>query len=55
MARKRSTTTKVGRDAKTGRFIPIKEAKRRKSTAVVEMIKRSGKAKYAASRRVDPS
>ena len=51
MARKRAVTTQVGRDAKTGRFIPIKEAKRRKSTAVVETIKRSGKAKYAASRR----
>ena len=45
MARKRSTTTKVGRDAKTGRFIPVKEAKRRKSTAIVETIKRKGTAK----------
>lgn len=45
MARKRVTTTQIGRDAKTGRFIPIKEAKRRKSTAVVETIKRKGKAK----------
>ena len=55
MARKSSATTQVGRDAKTGRFIPIKEAKRRKSTAVIETIKRSGKAKYAASRRTGPS
>ena len=30
---------KVGRDAKTGRFIPVKEAKRRPSTTVVETIK----------------
>lgn len=45
MARKRATTTQIGRDAKTGRFIPIKEAKRRKSTAVVETIKRKRKAK----------
>ncbi len=45
MARKKSTTTKVGRDARTGRFIPVKEAKRRKSTAVVETIKRKGKVK----------
>ncbi len=45
MARKRSTTTKVGRDAKTGRFIPVKEAKRRKSTAIVQTIKRKGTAK----------
>ncbi|MDE0468146.1 MAG: hypothetical protein OYL97_13925 [Candidatus Poribacteria bacterium] len=45
MARKRATTTKVGRDAKTGRFIPVKEAKRRKSTTIVETIKRKGTAK----------
>jgi hypothetical protein len=32
-------TSKRGRDAKTGKFIPIKEAKRRKSTATVETIK----------------
>ena len=31
---------KAGRDAKTGRFIPIKEAERRKATAVVETIKK---------------
>lgn len=29
----------IGRDAKTGRFIPVREAKRRKSTAIVETIK----------------
>lgn len=34
-----ATTIKVGRDAKTGRFIPCKEAERRKETAVVETIK----------------
>lgn len=45
MERKRSTTTKVGRDAKTGRFIPVKEAKRRKSTEIVQTIKRKGTAK----------
>lgn len=38
MAR-RSTSRKVGRDAKTGLFIPVKEAERRKATAVVETIK----------------
>ena len=32
------TTFKVGRDARTGRFITRKEAERRKSTAVVETI-----------------
>jgi hypothetical protein len=32
-------TFKVGRDAKTGQFIPVKEAQRRKNTAIVETIK----------------
>lgn len=32
-------TFKVGRDAKTGRFITVKEAQGRKSTAIVETIK----------------
>ncbi len=36
----KTTTRKVGRDAGTGRFIPVKEAQRRKKTAVVERIKR---------------
>ena len=40
MASKKSTTTKIGRDAKTGKFIPVKEARRRKSTAIVETIRR---------------
>jgi len=31
-------TKKVGRDAKNGQFIPVKEAERRKKTAVVEKI-----------------
>jgi hypothetical protein len=30
---------KVGRDAKTGKFIPVKVAQHRKSTAIVETIK----------------
>lgn len=33
-------TFKIGRDAKSGKFIPVKDAKRRKSTAVVETIKK---------------
>ena len=37
------TTIKVGRDAKTGRFISCQEAERRKDTAVVVTIKRSNK------------
>lgn len=34
------TTVKIGRDAKTGQFIPVKVAIRRPSTTVVETIKR---------------
>lgn len=32
-------TKKIGRDAGTGRFIPVKEAERRHDTAVVEQVK----------------
>jgi len=31
---------KVGRDAGSGKFIPVKEAQHRKKTAVVETVKR---------------
>ncbi len=34
-----SKTVQKGRDAKTGRFIPIEEANRRPSTTVVEKVK----------------
>ena len=37
--RRHVTTFKVGRDARTGRFISCKEAQRRKATATVETIK----------------
>ena len=41
MAKKnKSSTFKAGRDAGTGRFIPVKQAERRKKTAVVETIKK---------------
>lgn len=30
---------KIGRDARTGQFIPVKEAEKRPSTTVVETIK----------------
>lgn len=33
-------TVHVGRDAKTGKFIPVEVAERRKATAVVETVKR---------------
>ena len=33
------TTRKIGRDARTGRYIPVKEAQRRPATTVVETVK----------------
>jgi len=36
-------TTKIGRDAKTGQFIPVKEAERRKSTTIIETVKKGKK------------
>ena len=42
---KKKRTRKAGRDAETGRFIPVEEAKRRKKTAVVETIPVPGKRK----------
>lgn len=38
-------TRKIGRDAKTGKFIPTKEAKIRPNTTVVETIKNPTKKK----------
>lgn len=38
-------THKVGRDAKTGEFIPVKEAERRPSTTTVETVKNPTKKK----------
>ena len=43
MPRKKTRTIKVGRDAGTGRFIPVKVAQRRKKTAIVQTIKRKAK------------
>ena len=37
--------TKIGRSASTGRFIPVKVAIKRGSTAVVETIKKPTKGK----------
>lgn len=34
-----ANTRKIGRDARTGEFIPVKVAQTRKSTSVVETIK----------------
>jgi hypothetical protein len=36
-------TRKIGRDAGTGRFIPVKKAQQQKKTAVVETIKTTKK------------
>lgn len=36
-------TTLRGRDAKTGEFIPVKEARQRPSTTVVERVPLPGK------------
>ena len=36
-------TRKIGRDAKTGRIIPVKVAQQRKSTSTVETVKTSKK------------
>jgi hypothetical protein len=33
-------TSKIGRDAKSGRFIPVGEAQKRRATAVVETVRR---------------
>ena len=35
-----ATTRKIGRSAKTGKFIPVSEARRRPATTVVETIKK---------------
>ena len=36
----KSTGSKIGRDAGSGKFIPVKEAKAHPKTAVVETIKK---------------
>ena len=40
MTNKKVTVFKVGRDAITGRFITVREARRRRKTAVVVTIRR---------------
>ena len=34
-------TRKIGRDAKTGKFIPVKVAKQRPNTTIIETIRNS--------------
>ena len=43
MGAKKGTVQKIGRDAKTGRFIPVEETKRKPSTTVVETIRKKVK------------
>jgi hypothetical protein len=38
MSKKEPTSRLAGRDAKTGEFIPVNEAKRRPATTVVERL-----------------
>ena len=40
---KKTTTTKIGRDSGTGRFITVKQAEKRPETTQVETIKRPKK------------
>lgn len=42
---KKGKTRLAGRDAGTGQFIPVDEARRRKKTAVVERVKNPAKKK----------
>jgi hypothetical protein len=42
-------SAKIGRDAKTGEFIPVKDALGRPNTTVVETIKRSPPIKQSDS------
>jgi len=45
MGKKTGYEGKRGRDAGTGRFIPVKEAERRPKTTVIETIEKRGKKK----------
>lgn len=40
---KKGSSFKIGRSAKSGKFIPVKVAKSRPNTSVVETIKKSKK------------
>jgi hypothetical protein len=43
MSKRKPETSLKGRAADTGRFIPVEEARRRRSTAVVERVPLPGK------------
>ena len=42
MAKSKQTETKVGRDAETGKFIPVKQAREHPRTTVVERVPKPG-------------
>ena len=48
MARKRSTTTAVKRDPKTGRFVPDTDPRKRRSAVLTEAIRAGIKRKSRA-------
>jgi hypothetical protein len=48
---KSSKTFPIGRDAKTGEFIPVKEAKARPSTNTVERMPKAGHGDTKAPRK----
>jgi hypothetical protein len=43
MSQKKPETSLKGRDARSGQFIPVKEARQRPSTTVVERVPLPGK------------
>lgn len=45
MAKKERESTLKGRDARTGQFIPVEDARQRPSTTVVERVPLPGKGK----------
>lgn len=45
---------KIGRDAKTGQFVPVKETIKRPATTVVETIKRPNQAQQKPGSKPKP-
>ncbi|MEA5452947.1 hypothetical protein VB780_30530 [Leptolyngbya sp. CCNP1308] len=41
MTTRKVKAQKIGRDAKTGQFIPVAEAKKRPNTTVIETVKKN--------------
>jgi hypothetical protein len=54
MANKERESTLKGRDAKTGQFIPVEEARNRPDTTVVERVPLPGKGKVKESQSSYP-